>query len=195
MNPRLLLFATVGLLVTCHAVVAQNKTCPALEANVLDSKFKPGQVWSYRNRLGESDSTFTILQIDRGEKTGIIIHIRVDGLKAHNPKGELVPSVEHMPFTRDAILLSAVSLVRTDNSAPNLEGYETWHSNCGGVYTISIAKAVDIMEKTLNSHATPRQASQAPPPASGGTAARSPDRAAPQSQTESASRTTRTSSR
>jgi len=57
-----------------------------------------------------------------------------------------------MPFTRDAVLLSVVRLVRIESSVPNLEGYERWRSDCGGVYTISIADAVDVMEKTLNSH-------------------------------------------
>jgi len=152
MNRARLFIATISLLLSGHLVLAQKKPCPALEANISDSKFKPGQVWTYSNRPGESASTFTILQIDRGEKLGVIVHIRVDGLRAHNPSGDLVPSVEHMPFTRDAVLLSVVRLVRIESSVPNLEGYERWRSDCGGVYTISIADAVDVMEKTLNSH-------------------------------------------
>ena len=138
------------LLPGCSEALAQQKACPAIETKVPDARFKPGQVWSYRNRPGESSSTLTILQIDRTEKSGVIIHVRVDGLSAHNPHGDLVPSVEHMPFTRDAMLLSTVRLLRTESSIPMLEGYENWRSACGGVYTISVADAVSVMEKTLN---------------------------------------------
>ena len=49
------------------------------------------------------------------------------------------------------MIRSAVRLLRTKGSIPTLEGYENWRSACGGVYTISIADAVSVMEKTLNS--------------------------------------------
>jgi hypothetical protein len=130
--------------------IAQKGRCPGIETNILDSRFKPGQVWTYQPRPGEASSTLTILQVDRLEKTGIVIHIRVDGLQAHNPQGELVPSVLHMPFARDAMLLSVVHLLRTEPSIPTLDGYENWRAACGGVYTISVADAVNVMEKTLN---------------------------------------------
>jgi len=145
-------FTVQVFLVGAGPVLAQStRPCPAIEARVSDSQFKPGQVWTYQNRPGESSSTLTILQIDRSEKLGIIVHIRVDGLQVHNPKGDLVPSIEHMPFSRDAMIRSAVRLLRTKGSIPTLEGYENWRSACGGVYTISIADAVSVMEKTLNS--------------------------------------------
>lgn len=127
------------------------KSCPTIETNILDAEFKPGQVWAYRNRPGESASTLTVLQVDRTEKLGTIIHVRVDGLQVHNPNGTLVSSIEHMPFSRDAMLRSTVRLLRTESSIPTLEGYENWRSACGGVYTIAVADAVSVMEKTLNS--------------------------------------------
>jgi hypothetical protein len=107
--------------------------CPALTEGVSDKKFKPGQVWSYETRPGESASTFTILRIDSSEKIGIIIHVRVDGLLAHNPHGDVVPSVEHMPFTRDAMLASVDRLLKSDQPLPTLEGLERWKADCGGV--------------------------------------------------------------
>lgn len=138
-------------LVGCgQMAIAQKKPCPAIETNIVDARFKPGQVWSYQTRPGESSSTLTILQIDRLEKIGVVIHVRVDGLQAHNPRGEVVSSVGHMPFTRDAMLLSIIRLLRTESSIPPLDGYENWRSACGGVYTISVADAIAVMEKTLN---------------------------------------------
>jgi hypothetical protein len=136
--------------VGCSSAVAQSKTCPRLDTKVVDSKFKPGQVWTYRNRPGESESTVTILQVDRMEKIGVVVHIRVDGLRMLNPRREPVPSIEHMPFTRDAILLSVIDLHQTVATLPTLEGYDHWRADCGGVYTISVADAVSVAEKTFN---------------------------------------------
>ena len=107
-------------------------------------------MWSYENRPGESASTLTILRIDSGEKLGTIIQVRVDGLKMHNPRGELVPFIEHMPFSRDAMLLSVNHLLKSSQPLPTFEGLDRWRSDCGGVYTISVRDAVDVAEKTFN---------------------------------------------
>jgi hypothetical protein len=142
--------SALALFLLCLGASAQTKICPAIESNVSDPKFKPGQIWAYQNRENEPESTVTILQVDRSEKLGVIVHVRVDGLHAHNGRGELVPSVEHMPFTRDAMLLSATRLTGSASTLPTLEGYDRWRKDCGGVYTISVAEAVSVMEKTLN---------------------------------------------
>jgi hypothetical protein len=135
---------------TAPTLAASKEPCLSSTKDVTDKKFKPGQIWSYETRPGESASTVTILRIDLKSKIGIVVHVRVDGLLAHNPRGDVVPSVEHMPFTRDAMLLSVKRLLKADQPLPTLEGLERWQADCGGVYTISIRDAVDVMEKTLN---------------------------------------------
>jgi hypothetical protein len=55
-----------------------------------------------------------------------------------------------MPFTRDAMLLSVDHLLKSNQPLPTLEGLNRWRSDCGGVYTISVRDAVEVMEKTLN---------------------------------------------
>jgi hypothetical protein len=134
----------------CAGATAQTKTCPKLESHVSDPIFKRGQVWSYHSRPDEPDSTVTILQIDRLEKVGVVIHVRVDGLRMRNPRHQLIPAIEHMPFSRDAMLLSAIDVQRTAETLPTLEGYDRWRADCGGVYTISVADAVSVAEKTFN---------------------------------------------
>jgi hypothetical protein len=147
---KLVSFTLAILLGQSSHAFSQKEPCPALETNVVDQKFHPGQVWTYQSRPSETTSTLTILRVDSSEKSGVIIHIRVDGLRAHNPRGELVTHVEHMPFTRDAMLLSVDHLLKSNQSLPNLEGLDRWRADCGGVYTISVRDAVDVMEKTLN---------------------------------------------
>ena len=96
-------------------------------------------------------STVTILRVDSGEKLGIIIQVRVDGLKMHNPRGELLPSIESTcRFRRDAMLLSVDHLLKSNHPLPTFEGLDRWRSDCGGVYTISVRDAVDVAEKTFN---------------------------------------------
>jgi hypothetical protein len=132
------------------ALAAWKEPCPALTEGVADKKFKPGQVWSYTTRPGEPSSTLIILRVDSQVKLGTIVHVRVEGLQAHNPRGELVPVVEHMPFSRDAMLASVDRLLRSNQPLPTLEGLQRWQADCGGIYTISVSRAVDVMEKTLN---------------------------------------------
>src|SRR6516162_8458829 len=90
----------------CSFASQQKKPCPAIVPNVPDQRFKPGQVWTYATRPNETSSTLTILQVDRSEKVGIIVHIRVDGIQMHAPNGNVLTSIGHTPFTRDALLLS-----------------------------------------------------------------------------------------
>ena len=151
MQARTVAFMIVTLFasVPTHGI-AQTKPCTNAIKTAEDAKFSPGQLWAYNTRPGKPASTLTILKVDRIDKLGIIVHIRVDGIQAHNPRGELVPSVQHMPFTRDAILLSVVKLLRTNATSQTMEGYEYWRTHCGGVYIISVADAVDLMEKTLD---------------------------------------------
>jgi hypothetical protein len=148
---RLFLCTTVCIACAVSTPLSsQSRPCPALKQSILDTKFKPGQVWSYQSRPGETNSTLTVLEVDSNEKVGVIVHIRVDGLRAHNSRGKDVPSVEHMPFTRDAMLLSVNHLLKSNQPLPTLEGLNRWRSDCGGVYTISVRDAVEVMEKTLN---------------------------------------------
>ena len=151
MKRRRFLTGFVPLLAVLSRISAgESKPCPELEPNAVDARFKSGQVWSYHTRSGESASTLTILQVDRLAKAGIVVHVRVDGLRVHNPRGELVPFIEHMPFSRDAMLSSALELLRSGVALPTMEGYDRWRADCGGVYTISVADALDVMEKTFN---------------------------------------------
>ena len=120
MKRRLLVaLSALFLSLPCSALIAQQKSCPALETRVPDRKFKPGQVWSYQTRANEAASALTILQVDRSAKLGTIVHIRVDGLQMHNPGGDLVPAIEHMPFSRDALLMSVTKLTENRPLAPD----------------------------------------------------------------------------
>lgn len=120
-------------------------------------KFKVGQMWSYKTRPNEKDSYFIVVKIDANEKLGNIIHIALKNLKMKNPRssGSYYESANHLPFAEKAISESAVELLKENAELPDYkEGYKMWKeafdAHRAGIYTISIAKAVETMEATFN---------------------------------------------
>jgi hypothetical protein len=133
--------------------IAQEKDRPCPEPQPTeDSKFQPGQVWQYKTRPHEKNSTLTILKVESLAKIGVIVHIRVDKIRLRNCTGGPEPETfEHMPFSRDAIDRSVVKLVKDHTDVPDFaEGYKAWRKACGGVYTVTVAEALQAAETGFN---------------------------------------------
>jgi hypothetical protein len=131
--------------------VTQNKDsgCPE-PSTIVDSKFKPGQVWQYKTRQGEDGSTVTVLRTETLAKGGTVIHVRVDGIRLKNCTGGPEPNlIGHAPFAKDALDRSVTKLLRTGEVPDYAEGYEDWRSHCGGVYTITVKEMLDVDQTTF----------------------------------------------
>src|SRR3989442_16012576 len=78
--------------------------------NSAESRYKVGQVWSYKTRPSEEQSTITIVKIETDPKLGKLVHISVTGLKIKNSDSELeyTTDIGHMPFAEKAIDKSVV---------------------------------------------------------------------------------------
>lgn len=76
----------------------------------------------------------------------------MDDIRLHNCTGGPEPNnFAHMPFTRDAIERSVVKVAKEDGPVPDFnEGYDEWRRACGGVYTITVAEAIEVSEKGFN---------------------------------------------
>lgn len=127
----------------------------AMLKDATESKYKVGQVWSYKTRPGEEKSTFVVVRVESHPKTGNIVHIALRGLKLKRPGGGLIEAANHLPFSEAAIGKSAVKLVKEKAELPDYaEGYRLWReafeAGEAGVYTVTIAEAVGVMEETLN---------------------------------------------
>lgn len=129
-------------------------------ANVREArelKYKVGQKWSYDTRPGEEKSYLVIVKIDDDPKLGKIIHIAMRGLRmnnSHSPDG-ISENVNHMPFSQEAIDKSGLKLLKEKTDLPRFEeGYQSWReafdAGRAGIYTITVAQAVKVMEATLN---------------------------------------------
>jgi hypothetical protein len=146
------------LLVVCGVAAAQQtadshrKKCAEPQV-VTDAKYSPGQVWNYRTREGEELSTITVLRVESLPKIGVIVHVRVEGIRLKNCSGGPSPTtIGHAPFTRDALDRSVTKLVEQGHTLPDFEeGYNNWREACGGVYTIPVAEMLKADEATFNS--------------------------------------------
>lgn len=128
-----------------------------MSKDITESRFKVGQMWSYKTRPNEKNSFFIVVKVDVNRKLGNIIHIAVQNLKMKNPNSHTGFSdrANHLPFAEVAINESAVKLLKKKVDLPDYEeGYNLWKeafdNKRAGVYTITLAKAVDIMEAALN---------------------------------------------
>jgi hypothetical protein len=122
-----------------------------------ESKFKVGQMWSYKTRLGEEKSYFIVVKVETQSKLGNIVHIAVRKLKMQNPHSPdgTSENVDHMPFSEEALNRSAVKVLKDKVDLPNFrDGYQEWRdafdAGRAGIYTITLAEAVKVMETTLN---------------------------------------------
>ena len=132
-------------------------TASGIQSEKSEIKFKVGQRWSYKARPHEEKSYFIIVKLDHDAKLGTIVHIAMRDLKMKNPHSPdgISDTVEHMPFTEDAVKRSVLKLLEEKVELPNYkEGYQMWRdafdAERAGVYTITIAEAVKVMEVTLN---------------------------------------------
>lgn len=108
-----------------------------------NGRFAAGQRWAYQTRAGEESSTLTILKVEDLPKLGPIVHIAVDGLKLKTTGG-VQTRIGHMPFSRAALDGSVTRLLAEKVALPDFaEGYSSWKEAHGGVFTISVAAAID----------------------------------------------------
>ena len=143
------------ILATCVLIpkgLAVDKQPCAQPQSVVDPRYSPGQVWSYRTRPGENSSTVTILHVENLPKLGVIIHVRIDDIQLRNCTGGPAPTtIEHAPFTKAAIDKSVIRELKTISPIPEFdEGDADWLAHCGGVYTITLAEMLDVDDVTFN---------------------------------------------
>jgi hypothetical protein len=155
MNKTILgLLLCICLLITTTAF---GMTQDSMLKDTTESRYKVGQRWSYKTRPNEKDSYFIVVKVETHPKLSNIIHIAVRDLKMKNPRSPdgFSDKVDHMPFAEDAINRSAVKVLKEKVDLPDYkEGYKMWReafdAGRAGIYTITLAEAVDVMEASLN---------------------------------------------
>lgn len=137
------------------AVTVGGSTQDSMLKDTTESKYKVGQVWSYKTRPQEEKSTFIVVKVESHPRLGNIVHIALRGLRLRKPGGDFIEAAGHLPFAEEAINKSAVKVLKEKADLPDyVEGYRMWReafdAGKAGVYTIGVAEAVGVMEETLN---------------------------------------------
>jgi hypothetical protein len=117
-----------------------------------ESRYKVGQVWSYKTRPVEPNSELVIVKVEKLEIPGIVVHISVRGLKLKSPTapGGYTDQISHMPFAERAIDASVLSEIGSERNLPDyLPGYKDWLEHNGGVFTRTVAEAIDVIEQPV----------------------------------------------
>lgn len=124
-------------------------------ANAAD--YSEGQVWSYKTRLGEENSTLLIDKIETNAKLGRIFHISIDGVRIKNRHiaGGISTQLPHFPVSEETLKQSLTKLIGHRAPHPDyVEGYMTWKAafdaGKAGVFTIPVSEIIGVVEETIN---------------------------------------------
>jgi hypothetical protein len=121
-----------------------------------DPPLQPGQVWTYRTRVGEESSRAIIFKIERDLRYGTLAHVALEGLYVHNPHvpGGVSTGIAHLPYRAEQLRDSLVELESTRGGLPDLAEYEKWRAaherGVAGIWRSSLADAIDLIEAQLN---------------------------------------------
>lgn len=113
--------------------------------------FAPGQVWS----INSPTQTAAKVVIGRVEAWNGKVAVHVSLIDIVIPSGApdagATITVGHVPFEQSALAASVDRLLARGVSPPASfdTGYREWQSANGGIFTISVAAAIDIVFETL----------------------------------------------
>ncbi|GAB2770723.1 hypothetical protein HNQ93_000535 [Hymenobacter luteus] len=124
--------------------------------DVTSSKYQVGQVWKYKNRPNEDKSTVTVVKVELQHSKAVVVHVAVSKVKLHAEEPNAENEISHMPFSEDALDSSVTELLDVVVDLPDFEeGYETWKESFmrgeAGFFSVSVAQAVDFIDRTINS--------------------------------------------
>ena len=123
--------------------------------------FEIGQIWNYKNRIGEADSTILILRVETYETQGVVIHISVRDIciKCYADGNTIADEIEHVPITENALLASVTNIADSIACIPDFsQDYNYWkrafENNKGGVWSLLVNEIVAYTETTINDDLT-----------------------------------------
>lgn len=111
--------------------------------------YAPGQVWEYRTRPADTGSLLKIQRVEADPRGKPIYHISVIGAHLGGKDGQ---EVQHLPVSRETLDQSVIRLSRSAILFPDPSaGIATWREANGGVFTISVAEIIGIIDAQMPS--------------------------------------------
>lgn len=117
--------------------------------------YAAGQIWQYHARPSDPASLLKIQVVESDPvltKSGPIYHVSIVGV--HLGSDHRLSEIAHVPVSKDTLDKSVTVLVKSDATFPDVRpGIADWKSAKGGVFTISVAEIVDIIDKMAQGRA------------------------------------------
>lgn len=116
------------------------------------NNYAEGQVWEYRTRPQDPRSLLKIQKIDRDPSRAehrVIYHISVISVRLNDPN---VPrDISQIPVARESLDDSVIRLASSGTNFPDAsDGIAEWRRAKGGVFTIPVARIIDVVEQTMS---------------------------------------------
>ena len=87
--------------------------------------YEVGQVWSYKTRPQEKDSTLMVLRIEQTSNQGQVIFIGVKEVRVKHPSGRVVSAMSPLPFLKTALDQSVIKMLgKSDKLMSSNFGYQ-----------------------------------------------------------------------
>jgi hypothetical protein len=120
--------------------------------------YAEGQVWEYRTRPSDKDSLLKIQKIDvdpTRTESRTIYHISIIGVRLNEPG--VRREIAHVPVSREALDDSVTREIPGRPRFPDArEGITEWRRVKGGVFSLPIARIIDVVEKTMQKMPAPQ---------------------------------------
>jgi len=140
----------LNLVIALSILVSAAVQPPSIE------RYAEGQVWEYRTRPGDEGSLLKIQRVEPYPNAPAgdalrVYHISIIGVRLgpeHAPT-----DLQHLPVSE--VTLDASVTRRSESTAAfptSDEGIAEWRAAQGGVFTISVAEIVGIVDQTVSQH-------------------------------------------
>ena len=120
-----------------------------LSAEAKPPRYAAGQIWTYHTRPQDAGSLLKIQRIEPYGSTQVY-HISVVGV--HFANQQLSGELPHLPVSEATLDNSVIALAPAAKQFPDLDvdaGIAQWRAAKGGIFTITIAEAVSLVEQAI----------------------------------------------
>ena len=119
----------------------------AATAPMPPARYREGQVWSYHARPGDEGSLLKIQRVEQLDGRPVY-HITVIGF--HLRASDALGIIQHEPVSKETLDRSVVAAQPDPGTFPSADdGIAQWRQAHGGVYTVTVAETVELIDRTL----------------------------------------------
>ncbi|HOW30662.1 MAG TPA: hypothetical protein PLP88_03785 [Bacteroidales bacterium] len=122
-----------------------------IQCSYKDDKYKVGQVWNYKTRQNEVNSSLTIVSINNDKKEGVIIGVHLSNIKFSRIGNFDEVNINFLPFSKSALDKSLTTIKEYTEELPDFKTeYDSWkHTDDTSInkcFRSSVIQVLDSIE-------------------------------------------------